>query len=228
MADTEHLEILRQGVKVWNDWRKQSMDIPDLSRALLGNADLIGGDFSGANLNEVNLQGALVGSANFHHAELRKANLRDADLRESMLAWADLEQVFMAGAYLRGVNFLHANLRYSDLTGATVGELLLVDTDMSGAQGLLTCKHYGPSTIDHRTIQRSQRIPSEFLRRGGLPESIIDPLLTCHAEVSCFISYSTKDQEFADCLYRDLHERGGTLLVCAPQYSRREKAARTD
>jgi hypothetical protein len=99
-------------------------------------------------------------------------------------------------------------LRYANLTGATLGELLLVDSDLSGAQGLLTCQHYGPSTIDHRTIQRSQRIPRNFLRSCGLPEAIIDPLLTCHAEVSCFLSYSTKDQDFADYLYRDLQERG--------------------
>ncbi len=205
MAHAEHLKILRGGVEKWNDWRKHAgVDIPDLSGASLCNANLIGVNFSGANLIQANLEGALIGGANLHHAYLKKANLRDVDLRESILAWADLEQAFMAGAYLRGVNFIHANLRYVDLTGATVGELLLIDADLFGAQGLLTCKHYGPSTIDHRTVRRSETVPKDFLRRCGVPESMIDPLLTCRADVSCFISYSTKDREFAERLHADM------------------------
>ncbi len=36
MANTEHLDILRQGVEAWNQWRQTHRDIsPDLSHALL-------------------------------------------------------------------------------------------------------------------------------------------------------------------------------------------------
>jgi hypothetical protein len=35
MANQEHLEILKQGVKIWNHWRKEHPEIkPDLSSTL--------------------------------------------------------------------------------------------------------------------------------------------------------------------------------------------------
>ena len=51
MAKQEHLDILKQGVEVWNLWRERRPEIqPDLSGANLNGANL-----SGANLNEVGL-----------------------------------------------------------------------------------------------------------------------------------------------------------------------------
>ncbi len=39
MANQEHLNIFRQGVDGWNEWRKQHPEIrPDLTRANLGDA----------------------------------------------------------------------------------------------------------------------------------------------------------------------------------------------
>jgi len=41
MANQEHLDILKQGVKTWNKWREKHPDIqPDLSEAHLEGADL--------------------------------------------------------------------------------------------------------------------------------------------------------------------------------------------
>lgn len=61
MANQEHLDILRQGVKVWNQWRKENVGIrPDLSDA----------DLTGANLRETKLM-----EANLNRADLRRADL---------------------------------------------------------------------------------------------------------------------------------------------------------
>jgi hypothetical protein len=39
MANPEHLQILRQGIEAWNQWRRENMDItPDLSEADLNEA----------------------------------------------------------------------------------------------------------------------------------------------------------------------------------------------
>ena len=55
-------------------------------------------------------------------------------------------------------------------------------------------------------------MPPIFLRGCGLPEGLItsiEELLQGRARLySCFISYSTKDQAFADRLYADLQAKG--------------------
>ena len=72
--------------------------------------------------------------------------------------------------------------------------------------------HLGPSTLDHRTLTRSGKLPLGFLRGCGLPDTLITYLPSLLNEplqfYSCFISYSTKDQEFADRLYADLQNKG--------------------
>ena len=51
MAHQKHLDILGQGVKVWNGWREQNPGIrPDLSQAHLCGVNLTGANLSGADL----------------------------------------------------------------------------------------------------------------------------------------------------------------------------------
>jgi hypothetical protein len=77
---------------------------------------------------------------------------------------------------------------------------------------LETCKHKGPSTIDHRTLKQSGPLPLTFLRGVGLPDNLIEylPSLLNQAiqHYSCFISYSTTDQEFAERIHADLQNKG--------------------
>jgi len=75
--------------------------------------------------------------------------------------------------------------------------------------------HEEPSTIGIDTIIRSQgKIPEIFLRNAGIPDSIIEaiPALVGSLEpidyYSCFISYSSKDQAFAERLHADLQSKG--------------------
>jgi hypothetical protein len=76
---------------------------------------------------------------------------------------------------------------------------------------LETCIHQGPSIIDHRTLRKSGRLPLPFLRGVGLPDRLIEylPSLLNQAiqHYSCFISYSAKDQEFAERLHADLQNK---------------------
>ena len=68
--------------------------------------------------------------------------------------------------------------------------------------GLETVVHTGPSTIGVDTIVRSRgKIPESFLRQAGVPDTFIEyiPSLTMEPTqfYSCFISYSSIDEEFA-------------------------------
>jgi len=95
-----------------------------------------------------------------------------------------------------------------------MGASTLVDLNLNGAKGLETVQHVGPSDIGIDTIFLSQRnIPEAFLRGAGVPDVFIPnmkSMVSAMAPIefySCFISYSTRDQEFADRLYADLQAR---------------------
>src|SRR5260370_12181200 len=64
MANQEHLDILKQGVQVWNAWRLDHPNvIPDLGR----------GNLNGANLMRVDLNRVDLTRADIYHANLREA-----------------------------------------------------------------------------------------------------------------------------------------------------------
>ena len=63
MANNLHINLLRQGFKVWNLWREENpLSIPNLK---------------GANLVEASLQGANLVEANLVEANLDRASLDD-------------------------------------------------------------------------------------------------------------------------------------------------------
>jgi uncharacterized protein YjbI with pentapeptide repeats len=223
MANPEHLEILKQGAKVWNKWRLAAREIrPDFSDAFFSKADLSYTNLSYADLRGAFLRGAFLSSTFFRGADLSNANLSYADLRDAYLRDADLR-----GADLRDANLSEADLSYADLNStklsgakfndAQVGYSTFDNSDLSAVIGLETVKHYGPSEVGINTIYLSQgKIPEKFLLGCGIPEAFIThiPALVGAAEpiqfYSCFISYSTKDEEFARRLYsrmRDEHLR---------------------
>jgi hypothetical protein len=100
----------------------------------------------------------------------------------------------------------------ADLAGAVLSETILANLTLSQTLGLERCQHLGPSVIDPRTLARSGRLPLIFLRGCGLPETLITYLPSLFAQAvefySCFISYSTKNQDFADRLHADLQGEG--------------------
>ena len=193
MANPEHLKILKQGVESWNKWRKENPDVrPDLSEA-----NLIGANRSGANLVRANLV-----RANLRWANLSSANLSTASLSRGNLSGANLHRADLGGADLSG----------ADLSDAALRETVFGDINLSGAKGLESCTYIGPSTVDHRTLAKSGKLPLKFLRGVGLPDTFIDYLPSLLGDAlefySCFISYSSKDQKFAERLHADLQDKG--------------------
>jgi len=135
-------------------------------------------------------------------------NFWDANLSDSRLQGADLSY-----ACLRGADLSRTSLSGADFTGASIGYTSFGDTDLSDVKGLETVQHKGPSTIGINTIYKSKgKISPEFLRRAGVPENFIEYMGSLTGKAlefySCFISYSTKDQAFADRLYADLQNKG--------------------
>ena len=174
----------------------------DLRRADLGAADLRRADLSGADLTEAHL----------NLANLSKANLGGADLADASFSEADFTEACLNEVSIRGANLTGANLISADLSGAWLEDTVFGNTNLTDTQGLDTCKHSGPSTLDFRTLARSGKLPLAFLRGCGLPEALITYLPSILNQpiqfYSCFISYSTRDQEFANSLHAYLQNKG--------------------
>ena len=146
-----------------------------------------------------------------------RPDLSEADLQGAMLFGANLSGTNLAGANLRiadigGANLKVANLTGADLTHAFFLETIMLQTNFSDAKGLVDCRHIGPSFIDYRTLEISGQLPEAFLRGCGLPDTLIaylPSLLNRPIQYySCFISYSSHDEAFADRLYADLQAAG--------------------
>ena len=97
MPNDEHVALLACGAAVWNEWRTDHDETPDLSRAGLRGLDLSGSDLSGADLRGADLRGTNLSGANLSGAHLDGANFFKAVLDD-----ADL-----VGAFLKGAQFLN-------------------------------------------------------------------------------------------------------------------------
>ena len=100
-----------------------------------------------------------------------------------------------------------------DLSDAVVGFTNFSHVDLSQVKGLDTIFHRGPSEISISTIYRSHgKIPFKFLRGAGVADNFIEYMHslvgTTFEFYSCFISYSSKDQPFAERLHADLQNNG--------------------
>jgi hypothetical protein len=117
-------------------------------------------------------------------------------------------------AELRRADLTGANVRDADFSGAEMGWTILGSIDLRNVKGLASVRHSGPSTIGIDTIYKSVGdIPEPFLRDAGVPENFIAYMKSLvespHAFefYSCFISYATADQPFAERLHADLQAK---------------------
>lgn len=212
---------------VYADLRKSNLQAANLSRS----------DLSWANLNKSNLSGAIVLSANlsranlsgvglfsagqidsaltgidFRGSRLRWTNLRQADLRHARLSFTDLRGADLRDASLNSADLSWADLRGANLTNSSMGETILGANNLRDTKGLDTVRHQRPSIIGIDTIFLSKGDISEaFLKGTGVPDDFntyMKSLVVSPIEYySCFISYSTKDEDFANRLYADLQRK---------------------
>ncbi|RPI06757.1 MAG: toll/interleukin-1 receptor domain-containing protein, partial [Ignavibacteriae bacterium] len=166
-----------------------------------------------ANLLRANLSDAYLFRADFGLANLSEANLSNADLFHANFLYTDLSGVDLNGATLISTNLRGAILDGAKFKGARLYNTLFINVDISEVKELEEVVHVGPSYIGIDTIYNSKgKIPHKFLMGAGVPESFIECMnsLTGNAfdYYSCFISYSSKDEDFAKRLYADLQTEG--------------------
>ncbi len=215
MANEEQLEILKKGVRAWNEWRVRNNPVIDLSGASLPGIDLSSldvfthVDLHHAILTDADLTNVDLGGASLVNADLTGTNLRGASLSGADLWGACLDDANLTRTLLYDTDFSEASMNGTDFSDSTMNGTIFGGVDLTNAKGLELVGHEGPCRIDIDTIYLSEgRIPEVFLRGAGVPEPFITYMKSLVVKpieyYSCFISYSSKDEEFAKKLHRDL------------------------
>ncbi len=154
MAKQEHLDLLRQEVEVWNQWRREHPDVQP--------------DFGGADLREIRLRGA-----DLREAILNLADLRDADLTLANLYRANIHEANLSGASLSGADLTGADLSGANLDGANLERALLNEVDFSGAKLNRINLHWGHGSpgLLFMTNLRGANLSKASLNRAVLVET---------------------------------------------------------
>ena len=203
MANPEHVAILRQGVEVWNQWRKDNLDIrPDLHMADFTGADLTGANFycvewGRGKLSHAHLRECVFAASNLFAVDFGWSNLTGANLSKADLSLAHMNDCALSGVNVYGTVFYLTSLRNADLSQSALKHAIFDQTtfdetdfnqtscaynvfsnvDLSTAKGLETVHHAAPSTIGIDTLFKSKgNIPDVFLRGCGVPEKLIATL----------------------------------------------------
>lgn len=229
MANPEHLEILKQGVEVWNKWRDENPLIePDLSRyhnrigklqgVNFSNTDLVRSylnraTFRNADLRNANFNLADISEVNFKRANLSGANLRGTMLRMTKFDYAELNETDLSYADLTATDFSHAILAGANMSEAIIGLAKFIDVDLSTVRGLDTVRHSMSSYIDIDTLFTVPvNTSNKFLRGLGVPANLVTyfpSLLNWPLQFyKCFISFTEADDLFSERLYNDLQGAG--------------------
>jgi uncharacterized protein YjbI with pentapeptide repeats len=119
VANVEQLEILNQGVTLWNEWRENHPE----AKIDLEFADLTGMSLDGVNFNDALLNGANLSCTSMDHAQLVRATLNDADLTDAKLKNANLTRA----------NLTKANLAFANLEDVMLPYARLVEANLSAA-----------------------------------------------------------------------------------------------
>jgi len=219
MANQEHLDILRQGVEVWNKWREENPSIqPNLHEADIGNAylreaNLNGADFSKANLREANFNRAALAEANFTDANLTRTDFYRANLTDAVLTRAELWEANLTEAILTRADFFQANLNGANLSKANLYKAMIIEANLRSAvivnadlreATLRQCPIYGISVWNVKLEGTKQE--SLVITDGDEPTITVDNL-----EVAQFIYLLLNHKKLRD-VFNTMTERGVLIL----------------
>ena len=203
MANPEHVAKLKEGIDAWNAWRETSDETPDLS---------------GLELEWESLDGYQLSRADFSSAHLRAVSFRLAICHDTSLAGAVIDHCVFLTTDLINCNFRYAIIRdstfdwctfdESDLSGAALISSSFARVSFRDVRGLDTLSGLFRNSIGIDTFFEAGGLPESFLRGSGVPEEFIQYASSLVGKAieyySCFLSYSSKDDEFARRLYNDL------------------------
>src|SRR6266487_107129 len=155
MANQEQLDILKQGVTVWNKWREENPSIG----VDLREANLTGVNLTEADLKWVKLQGSDLCKANLHDANLTGARLTSANLAGVSLTGAILHVANLSKADLMNASLVNTDLRKANVSDCRVYGISVWEVQLQGAiQHNLVITNYNDPTITVDNLEIAQFI----------------------------------------------------------------------
>lgn len=190
MADQEHLDILKQGVNVWNQWRKEHPEIqPDLSRAKLTGADLQSFNLGGTKLQDTalsfaNLRGSDLRGSDLRHASLDRTDLTEANLTNCTLFFSNAGNADFSGAYCCGLSaectgfqgaffkgadlgyasFSQCNLEYTSFISANLQRASFYFGNYGGSRGSLKRADFRDANLSEADLREADLSEGNFTR----------------------------------------------------------------
>ena len=178
MANSQHIEWLRQGVDEWNKRRNNEDFVPDLEganisgmfdggglvdsaesairQAYQGKLDNDAG-LSGIDLSRAKLRNAILHNVNLSNANLRHADLKECDFNGAILNGADLDFADVRGtefgfcAQLRGAKFFSGNLKSEDFDDASMHGADFSQSDLTDA--ILANRELGGADLRYAKLE---------------------------------------------------------------------------
>lgn len=148
-------------------------------------------------------------------ADFTYANMAHADLTAANLFFSRFRDVNFREAVLQSVKFTGTEIGAANFEKAMFGDTVFANVDLSVAIGLNSVTHWMPSSIGVDTLYKSKgKISEKFLLDAGVPRDVIEhflPLISVGNPIqwhSCFISYSSKNEEFAKRFHSRMRDAG--------------------
>lgn len=178
MANHEHVQILRKGVREWNAWIKDEYHL---------RARFFAAPYMTADLTELDLRGQVLDDIDLTRVDLRCANLSRASLVEAKLT----------DSYLQGADLSGADLRGADLTHCWLGDLGPESVTGLGPEYLASC---GPAHLNGANFERADLSAAKLLRVAMKDVNLTNAVLTnAWMEETDFTSATLSGTVFGDC-----------------------------
>ncbi|HWY21782.1 MAG TPA: TIR domain-containing protein [Candidatus Acidoferrum sp.] len=227
MADPRHLAKLKEGVQNWNLWRSKHPEVaPDLTEGNLAGRDLRGADLSGTDLSRASLSGVNLCGANLTGASLRETHLGTGS---GGIERPEISRTESAELRLHSTRIGFTTFGDNDLSTvkgldtlehagpSTIGIDTIFRSKGNISEAFLRRAGVPESFIAYmRSLTAG--VPNEFisymrsLTDGTPSDSTTDVKVLTTASAyddyySCFISYSSRDEAFAQKLHSELLSR---------------------
>ncbi len=229
MANPNHISKLKKGLNYWNPWRMDNSNItPDLSNhefskmylseLIFDDSNISNSFFSYCDLSEASFTNCNLNGTSFIQNNMVANDMSNSNLIKAFFHGEKLMQTILYNSNLDNCDLMFCNLfevnaEYANFNNVRIGYTNFSDVNLNNAKNLDLVIHEAPSSIGIDTIIKSRgKIPKKFLRGAGVPEEFIDYIPSLVNQpfqfYTCFISHSSKDQNFNDRLYNDLQTKG--------------------